>query len=187
MAHRTISDDELLTRALELFRTFGFEGVSLKQLAEATGLEKASLYYRFPGGKDEIAMAVVTWVAGGMQQLIFDPLATGGGTARRRVQLICERLREFYGCGLKSCVFDLMSIPGASQELKEALRATMQAWLDAFAAVAKEAGISGAQARARAEEAITRIEGGLVLSRVMGDGAPFERALKAVPELLGTA
>jgi TetR/AcrR family transcriptional repressor of lmrAB and yxaGH operons len=186
MAHRTISDEELLGRALELFRTFGFEGVSVKQLADATGLEKASLYYRFPGGKDEIALAVVTWVTSGMKQILFDPLK-GAGSPRRRLQSACESLRGFYAGGTKSCVFDLLSIPGAPAELKEALRATMHAWLDSFAAVARESGLSSAQARARAEEAITRIEGSLVLSRVLGDGTAFERVLKAVPDLLTVA
>jgi Bacterial regulatory proteins, tetR family len=42
---------------------YGFEGVSVKHLADATGLEKASLYYRCPGGKDEIVMAVAKRLA----------------------------------------------------------------------------------------------------------------------------
>jgi TetR/AcrR family transcriptional repressor of lmrAB and yxaGH operons len=71
MAHRLISDEDFLATALDLFRTYGFEGVSLKQLADATGLEKASLYYRFPGGKDAIAMAIagmcsIRWLAAGL-------------------------------------------------------------------------------------------------------------------------
>jgi TetR/AcrR family transcriptional regulator, lmrAB and yxaGH operons repressor len=52
MAHRIVSDEAFLARALNLFRTHGFEGVSMKHLAEATGLEKASIYYRYPGEKD---------------------------------------------------------------------------------------------------------------------------------------
>jgi TetR/AcrR family transcriptional repressor of lmrAB and yxaGH operons len=48
MAHRIVSDEVFLATVLDLFRTFGFEGVSLKRLADATGLEKASLYFRYP-------------------------------------------------------------------------------------------------------------------------------------------
>jgi AcrR family transcriptional regulator len=50
MAHAKVSKDEVLDHALELFRTFGFEGVSFSDLSAATGLEKPSLYFRFPGG-----------------------------------------------------------------------------------------------------------------------------------------
>jgi TetR/AcrR family transcriptional regulator, lmrAB and yxaGH operons repressor len=63
MAHRVISDDAFLEIALDLFRTYGFEGVSLKMLSDKTGLEKASLYYRYPAGKDQIVTTVAESVA----------------------------------------------------------------------------------------------------------------------------
>ena len=78
MAHRIISDEVFLATALDLFRTYGFEGVSLKRLADATGLEKASLYYRYPAGKDEIAMAVAKDVVAWFQANVFDPLSGTG-------------------------------------------------------------------------------------------------------------
>jgi TetR/AcrR family transcriptional regulator, lmrAB and yxaGH operons repressor len=183
MANRLISDEEFLATALELFRTYGFEGVSVKRLADATGLEKASLYYRYPGGKDEIVMAVATNVATLFEKHVFGPLA-GPGSPRKRLASVLEQLWEFYGCGAQACVMDMLSIPGGSDELKMSLKATMQAWLRAFTDIAKESGLTPAMARARAEEAIVRFEGSLILARVMGDGAPFERALKVIPELL---
>jgi AcrR family transcriptional regulator len=186
MAHRTISDEEFLATALDLFRTYGFEGVSLKQLADATRLEKASLYYRYPGGKEEIVMAVAGNVVAWFQANVFDPLA-GSGSVRRRLAFVIERLREFYAGGAKPCITDVLSIPGASPALKAALKGAMQAWIHAFAEIAKESGLSPALARARAEEAVVRIEGALVVARVLADNAPFERVLKLLPELLTVA
>jgi TetR/AcrR family transcriptional regulator, lmrAB and yxaGH operons repressor len=184
MAHKTISDDEMMTRALDLFRTYGFDGVSLKQLADSMGMEKASLYYRFPGGKDEIALAVATSVDSVMRQHVLIPLSATGISPRRRVQLACDELREFYGGGKKSCTLDVMSIPGASEDVKKVLRGTLQSWLDAFTTVSREAGLTAARARKRAEEAIMRIEGSLVMSRVLGESGSFERTLKQLPGLL---
>jgi len=186
MAHRTVSDEEFLARALDLFRTYGFEGVSLKHLADATGLEKASLYYRYPGGKDEIVMAVAKDVVAWFQKNVFEPLS-GSGSTRKRVTFAAERLKEFYLNGTKSCITDVLSIPGGSNELKTALKGAMQAWLNAFTGVAKESGLSPAMARARAEEAVVRIEGSLVVARVLGDSSAFERVLRMLPELLTVA
>jgi TetR/AcrR family transcriptional repressor of lmrAB and yxaGH operons len=186
MAHRTTSDEEFLAKALDLFRTFGFEGVSIKRLADATGLEKASLYYRYPGGKDEIVMAVASEVVTWFQKNVFEPLL-GNGPARKRVAFVAERLREFYQNGTKSCITDVLSIPGGSDELKTALKGAMQAWINAFAGVAREGGLSPAMARARAEEAIVRFEGSLVVARVLGDNSAFERVLKMLPDLLTVA
>jgi AcrR family transcriptional regulator len=186
VAHRLVSDDVFIATALELFRSYGFEGVSLQQLATATGLEKASLYYRYPGGKDEIAMAIASKVVVWFQENVFEPL-TGRGSTRKRVAFVAERLREFYSGGSKSCLMDVLSIPGGSDELRLTLRGAMQAWVHAFAQIAKESGVGNAAARVRAEEAIVRIEGALILARVLGDPAGFERVLRVLPDLLTSA
>ncbi len=186
MAHRIISDEAFIATSLDLFRTYGFEGVSLKQLANATGLEKASLYYRYPGGKDEIALAVAAEVVRWFQANVFEPLQ-GTGSPRKRVAFVSERLREFYARGAKACLTDVLSIPGGSEDVHSAIRKAMQAWISAFAQVAKESGMSLALARSRAEEAIIRIEGSLVLARVLDDTAAFERTLKLLPDLLTSA
>ena len=186
MAHRIISDDAFLATSLELFRTYGFEGVSIKRLADATGLEKASLYYRYPGGKDEIAMAVASDVVRWFQENIFEPLQRTG-PVRKRVAFAAERLREFYLGGTKTCLMDVLSLPGGSEALHQALEGAMQAWITAFAQIAKESGMPPAAARSRAEEAILRVEGSLVLSRVLADTSTFERTIKQLPDLLTLA
>jgi AcrR family transcriptional regulator len=183
MAHRTISDEELLDKALDLFRTYGFHGVSLSMLAEATGLEKASLYYRFPGGKEEIAMAVVSRDFACLQEKIFKPLK-GEGSPRKRISIIMENLRSFYSEGTKACVIEVLSIPGGSEQVIATVKAAMQAWIKSFTEIAREGGLSPASARNRAEEAVLRIQGSLVLSRVLGDNGHFQRNLKLLPELL---
>jgi TetR/AcrR family transcriptional repressor of lmrAB and yxaGH operons len=183
MAHRIVSDEVFLATALDLFRTYGFEGVSLKQLADATGLEKASLYYRYPGGKDAIAMAAAGEAVKWLQANVFDPLV-GSGPPRKRVSFVVDKLREFYAGGSKACVMDLLSIRGGSKELQLALKTAMQALVSAFAQIAKQSGHGSASARSKAEEAIVRLEGSLILARVLGDTACFERVLKGLPDLL---
>jgi TetR/AcrR family transcriptional repressor of lmrAB and yxaGH operons len=183
MAHRIVSDEAFIATALDLFRTYGFEGVSLKQLADATGLEKASLYYRYPGGKDEIVMATAQDVANWFQKNLFEPLKAKGAT-RKRLMAATDRLREFYFGGSKSCVTDVLSLPGGPDTLRDALKTVMEGLLHAFADLAKESGMSTALARSRAEEAIIRIEGSLVVARVLRDPSIFERSLKALPELI---
>jgi len=187
MALKTISDNEMVAKSLDLFRTYGFHGVSLKQLADSMGLEKASLYYRFPGGKDEIALTIVRAVDAMIREHVITPLQAKDITPRRRVQLACEQIREFYGGGKKSCTLDVMSIPGAPDEVKHVLRETLQALTDAFATVARESGLAIAKARSRAEEAVVKIEGSLILSRVLGETTPFDKALKQLPDLLTIA
>ena len=183
MAHRIVNDHELIAASLDLFRTYGFDGVSLKQLSEATGLEKASLYYRYPGGKDEIVIAAAQDVADWFQENIIETLK-GTGSIHKRVEVVSNRLRELYLGGSKSCVTDVLSLPGGPDKLRAALKSVMEAWIKSFSEIARESGLPRSLARSRAEEAIVRIEGSLILARVLGDTAAFERTLKLLPELL---
>ena len=55
----SISREEVLNRLTKTFRTYGYDGASLAKLSEATGLGPSSLYHYFPGGKEEMAQAVL--------------------------------------------------------------------------------------------------------------------------------
>jgi AcrR family transcriptional regulator len=183
MASLKISEDDLMQRLMEVFRTYGYEGASLARLSEATGLEKASLYHRFPKGKQEMAEAAARGIGEWFEDQVFRPLRAAGN-AEEKVRTIGRRLREFYSDGAVACALDTLSLPGEGVVLNKRLRGALHAWLLAFTEVARESGSTPAQARTRAEQALLEIEGSLVLSRVLGDSKPFQRVIKRLPELL---
>lgn len=51
--------ESVLVVAEELFGERGYRGVTLGDVAEALGMRKASLYYHFPGGKEELYVEVM--------------------------------------------------------------------------------------------------------------------------------
>jgi TetR/AcrR family transcriptional repressor of lmrAB and yxaGH operons len=183
MAFSKVGDEQLLGAATEVFRSHGFEGTTLKLLADATGLEKASLYHRFPGGKEDIAIAVAERVNAWFLVNVFEPLKESG-TPANRVRQVGRKLQEFYGDGLKSCTLDTLSLPGGSDALAKVLRDGLLGWLEAFTQVAKESGCNMTIARTRAEQAILELEGSLVLSRVLGQNKLFLKWIERLPALL---
>lgn len=183
MAHAKVTDEDLIQVLTNVFRTRGYEGASLSEISEATGLEKASLYHRFPGGKEEMVAAVIRRMGQWFQDSVFAVLQ-GPGKPAQKVGRVAQNLRGLYVDGSKSCVLDTLSLPGGGPPLREAVREALKAWLQAFTGVAHEAGASRAEARARAEQAIVEIEGSLVLARVLGDRKPFHRTIARLPKLL---
>jgi len=183
MARQTVTESDLLDRALDLFRCYGFEGVSLSRLSAATGLEKASLYYRYPGGKEELANAAVGRVIEWFQANVFDMLKTDL-PPRERVLVVVEKLREFYVDGAKPCVIDVLSLPGGGNELAASLKLATEAWLVSFAGLSMAAGLSEEEARLRAEDAVALIEGSLVIARATGEAGAFRRTLHRLPAFL---
>jgi AcrR family transcriptional regulator len=183
MAFSRLKDEELADRALDVFRNYGYEGSSLSVLAESAGLEKASLYYRYPGGKKDIALAVAARASAWFAENVVGPLS-GDGRPQQRVRRVALRLRRFYGQGSRPCVLDTLSLRGGPPELRAALAGALQAWMAAFASIAVESGLSRTQAGRRAQQAIINIEGSLVLSRVSGNPGVFLRTLAGLPDLL---
>ena len=76
-------DDVIIDRLSDVFRSQGYEGASLTKLSEATGLQRASLYYRFPGGKQEMAEAVLAQIDARIATGILGPLKAPGSPAER--------------------------------------------------------------------------------------------------------
>lgn len=178
-----ITDEDLLERLTRVFQDHGFEGASLSRISEATGLERASLYHRFPGGKDQMAEAVVAYVGTQFLEKHLAPLRETGPLAAR-IREAGRRLQAFYEDGRRSCLLDTLSLSDGSAKLREAIERTYSGWRDAFAAAAREAGLPSSLARRRAEEAIMGIHGALVLARATGDTKPFGRAIGRLCEVL---
>lgn len=183
MAKPKIDETSLLQRLVGVFQKHGYEGASLTNLSEATGLGRASLYHRFPGGKEEMAIEVLKHIDAHFEGYVLAPLGELG-RPEERVRKVAERMAEFYQQGERSCVLDTLTLGEANTAIKAHIKKSMQALSHALTQVSKEAGFSAAQAKRRAEEALIGIQGALVVSRIGGDPAPFIRTLKRLPDLL---
>ena len=108
MASPKITEEKLLDHIADVFRAYGYEGASLNHIAKATGLKRASLYHRFPGGKEEMATAVLQRTARQFDSYILAPLSESI-TLSQRITRMAERLDEFFHGGRRSCLLDTLS------------------------------------------------------------------------------
>ena len=183
MAITKVHDEELLDRLTSVFRIHGFEGASLSLISKATGLQRASLYHRFPGGKEDMAKAVLERAWAWLNHRALAPLA-GPGKAEERVNKMAQGLRTFFRGGRNSCLLDSLSFGSEENDLRRYVQEGMGAWVEALAKVARETGVPAKKARQQAQDAIGRIQGSLVMARVLKDYGPFERMLLELPTVL---
>ncbi len=168
----------ILVDLLEEFRACGFDGVSLSRISEVTGLGKASLYHHFPGGKGEMAQAVMSLAGDWLESHVFSVLE-GQGEPAVRLESVLLALEDFYQQGRKSCVLDVMPL-GGGPEVQAAVKQVMQRLLSGFERLAHSAGIKKADAKARAESTLIGIQGSLVVCRGLGSTSPFLNQMKAL-------
>ncbi|MGE4305834.1 MAG: TetR/AcrR family transcriptional regulator [Novosphingobium sp.] len=180
-----IENDALIDRLSATFRDVGYEAASLALLSEATGLKKASLYHRFPGGKEQMGIEVLQEAGRWLTGHVLGPLA-GEGTPRERITAMTRELDSFYSGGKQACLLNLLSSPiGEASPFKASIRLMFEAFVEALTKVIAEAGYSDTAARDRAERGVALIQGSLVLARGLESTEPFRKALVALPgELL---
>lgn len=184
----SLADDEVIVRLSGVFRDLGYEGATLAALAEATGLQKASLYHRFPGGKEQMAREVLESAGVWLEAHVLKPLREDRPPVDR-IRHMAEQLDSFYSGGRQACLLNLLSSTRIHEGPFTALiRQTFETWIDALAAVVIAAGFDPQTALERAKRAVMLLQGSLVFSRGTGTTEPFREFLKSLPrELLGTA
>ena len=174
---------ELLARLSDTFRRLGYDGASITDIASATGLGKSSLYHYFPGGKEQMAADVLTDLAQALEANLFAPLS-GAGRPDEKLKEMIETIDAFYDGGRKACLLERLAASAGRNNLQAPLRALFLRWMKAMESLCRDAGIPAATARIRAEDALVRIEGSLVLAAGMNDIKPFARALTAIRKSL---
>lgn len=169
---------------LGVFRAHGYEGATLQKISDATGLQKSSMYHRFPQGKQSMALAVLDHVEQGLTDVVLAPLRDDG-PLRERVQRCVDRISDFYQDGQVSCLLETLSLDnGPGDEARGVLRSNLTTLINGLASASREAGFNELEAKARATEAVIALEGALVISRVLEHNEPFSRAMAGLPALL---
>ncbi len=178
------SKAEVVDRLMTVIRHRGYDGASLAELSAATGLGKSSLYHYFPDGKDDMVRAVLDHLGVQLQTLLFDPLR-GDGPPTARLAAMVRTLDAYYRHGHESCVLAQLVLGGTRSRFGSQLKAIFTEWTSALASLLTDAGLPRSVARYRAEDAVLRVEGALVLAGGMGDAGVFDRMLRHLPaELL---
>jgi TetR/AcrR family transcriptional repressor of lmrAB and yxaGH operons len=89
-----------------------------------------------------------------------------------------EGLSRFYERGKRACLLERLCASVDRHRFRRPLAHVFEKWIDATAALAREAGLPEALARERAEDLVIRVEGALVLCAGTGDTRAFLRTLE---------
>jgi TetR/AcrR family transcriptional regulator, lmrAB and yxaGH operons repressor len=166
----------------EVFRELGFEGATLSRITERTGLGKGSLYHFFPGGKDEMAAAVLADVDAWFVKNIYEPLEDDEPHAA--IGKMWREVAAYFRSGQRICLVGAFALDATRDRFAAAIRVYFVRWIDALASALRCTGLTPAAARAHAEATVLGIQGALVLARALDDAAVFNRAVTRLSQNL---
>jgi AcrR family transcriptional regulator len=168
---------EMLGRLMDLLREKGFDGASLSDISESTGLGKSSLYHHFPKGKEEIALQVLAYLEAQLEDALFEPMRSSG-PPKQKLDRMLDTIDHFYEGGKKACLLERLCASVDARRFRRPLGRAFNTWIEAVEALGVESGLPRATARRRAEDLVVRIEGALVVCAGTSDTSVFARTVR---------
>jgi TetR/AcrR family transcriptional repressor of lmrAB and yxaGH operons len=176
MVRRTDTRQRMLDTAAELFHTQGYHATGLNQLVSAGGAPKGSLYFHFPGGKEQLAAEAIA-VSSAQLCEVLKKLVVQAPDAATGIESVVNALAQSLldsdfqrGCPLATVALDVAS---ESELIRRSCEDGYDSWHDALADYLVRQGLSAERAADLTTVALASIEGGLLLAKTKKDIAPL--------------
>lgn len=174
--------EDILAAIESELRARGYDGASISDLSQATGLGKSSLYHYFPGGKPEMVAACAEAVSTRMAKRM-EALACVS-CPREKLAAVFQGFDAYFASGERMCLMAMVANSSAADSLRPLLARTINGTIANVAAILEEGGIPADLARQRAEEAFAQVQGAVLMARATGDTEVFRRLVSSLPDRL---
>ncbi|EIF00588.1 transcriptional regulator [Saccharomonospora glauca K62] len=188
MPRQTDTRQRMLRTAAELLRTQGYHATGLNQVLTASAAPKGSLYFHFPGGKEQLAGEALTLAGRELATTLESVLAEAGGLTEG-LEAMVDHLAEGLeasnfrqGCPLSTTALDA----GADSEpIRQACSGGFDAWHHVLVDHLASHGVEPEAADELATTVLAAVEGALLLARTRRDVTPLRivgRQLRTLAE-----
>lgn len=180
----------ILEATSELMRRSGYAGTSMSDVGAAAGARMSSLYFHFPGGKEQMAAEAVTASAGRFLDYLHAELpdaATPGDVVRAYFAPSIRALETSdyqAGCPVGTLASDA---PATATTLKTACDRALGDFAGAVARELQRLGRTPERARAESTLIVAASQGAILLARTAGDKGPIQAALDSLLLLIEDA
>lgn len=159
-----------------LLRRQGYAATGLQQLAAEAEAPMGSMYFHFPGGKEQLAAEAVARAGGDLGEMLASLL--GGASVAGAVRAIAaamgrdlEGSRWHHGCPIATTALEMA---GESERIRGAANAVFDQWELLFVQRLCADGVAAERARAIASTIVAGLEGALLLARTRRSLAPLD-------------
>jgi TetR/AcrR family transcriptional repressor of lmrAB and yxaGH operons len=187
MSDKPDSKEKTIIAAAKLLRRHGYNGTALSDILAVAGSPRGSLYFHFPNGKEEIAVAALTHAADSVRQAIAEAAKTSKTADEFLIRIAramaanLERSDFKEGCPIAPTALEMS---GTSEALTAAAGAAFQSWEQEIAAGLQLFRFNAERAKLLATAALSQFEGALLLARTYQSLEPLRRAEEPIRTLV---
>lgn len=175
-ATRAGTRERILDAASELFRRHGYSATGLKAILSVGDAPYGSLYHFFPGGKEELGVAVLDAGGDTYRELVESIFTSDADVAEATSDFfegaaqVVEATHFADACPIATIALEVAS---TNEPMRQAASAAFESWLTVLAYRLVRAGITAPRARELAIELFCAIEGAFLLSRTTRSAEPI--------------
>lgn len=187
MSEKLDSRRKTILAAANLLRRYGYNGTALSDILAAAGSPRGSLYFHFPNGKEEIAVAALKLAADSVLQAIAAAAKTSKSADEFLIRIVrgmaadLERSDFKEGCPIAPTALE---VSGTSKILTEAANAAFRSWEQEIAKGLQLFRFGAERAELLATAALSQLEGALLLARTYQSTEPLQRAEEPIRVLV---
>lgn len=177
----------LLHAALLLFRQRGYHGVGISDILALAKAPKGSLYHHFPGGKDQMAVAVLELVTERLLEMLEAPAPSTAELMRAVGQRLRKWMHQTSRDGNASACALIASFAAEGDTAVAVAAAAREAYERVAAVIVRRLEVDGVAPRAAARDTaylvIALLEGGGLVSQTLGEPRLFISAIERAAAL----
>jgi TetR/AcrR family transcriptional repressor of lmrAB and yxaGH operons len=183
MAKAPDSKWKTLAAAVKLFRQQGYHGTALHDILAEAGSPRGSLYFHFPGGKEEIGENALTLAGEAVRQGIVraaeasDSMEMFLTRVARAMAADLEKSDYKEGCPIATTALETSA---QSEVLGEATSIAFRKWENEISRGLEHFGMTSDEADEVATMVLSQLEGALLLARTYRSLEPIQHAEQAV-------
>ena len=170
MAKRGETRERLLRTAAVLFQTQGYHATGLNQVVAEGNAPKGSLYFHFPGGKEQLAAESLALSAGEVQERLRSVTDLDDALDLFAAQLVASDFRD--GCPIATVALDAAA---ESDQIRTACATAYGSWRAVLTDFLVRQGIHMDRAPGLATTVLAAVEGALLLARTQRDVSPLRQ------------
>ena len=170
MAKRGETRERLLRTAAGLFQTQGYHATGLNQVIAEGRAPKGSLYFHFPGGKEQLAAESVALSAEEVRTRLHGVTDLNSALEVFAARLVASNFRD--GCPVATVALDTAA---ESEQIRAACVEAYASWRPALVDFLTRQGIDTTRAEGLATTVLATVEGALLLAKTQRDITPLRQ------------
>jgi TetR/AcrR family transcriptional regulator, lmrAB and yxaGH operons repressor len=178
---------KLIAATAKLLQSTGYHATSIKDIARAANAPIGSLYFLFPGGKDELVIAALEQSGREVADILAVVLADQTTpqavvtTYFGAIQWLLTESAYTDGCPIATVALEAAP---TNEAIADTIAAAFEAWTSTLSAALERAGLPAQHLTVVATTTLAAVEGALILARASRQTAAFTHVTAGITTLV---